>query len=239
MPRHSAHQIRLLVVNVALHSTAPRVTFGRRNVERGICGRPEHRRAAQTAQRRSQRSSARALQHFADRNKTEIAVDHVPTRLRRQRALERVAHDVPVEQIAVIGARIHPGCVRQQHAQGDALLRQAFPLRNPTDKRPVQRKRPVSNRAQRERAGKELRKRRQIEKRVGIDGALKFISSCRSIGSFEDWGAAVFDPRDRPSEDAAARLPEYGVYPFEGASRGQHKRSFRRSTRAWASASRS
>ena len=177
-------------MHAALHASAPRIffrrgnrrTFGERRIERHA--REPHNCAIALPRA----TPADAFDCDAERDEAKVAVDHAFAGPRHKLAAQRKIGDVAIEQHAVVGARVHPRIVREQHAHRDRRMFVVVPLRQKVGAavRRVRRA-PRATRSSATVADEELRERGEIEPRIDID-RLAVFASLRVVaeGAFVD-----------------------------------------------------
>ena len=163
------------------------------------------------ARQRGQRAPSDALEHDADDDESEVAIDHAFTGRRNERGTQRELFDVLVDDRTVIGTGVHAGGVIEQHARRDRAMRRRAPLRNHARERFVQRERAIGDELQEQGRDEELGQRREIETRVDVDRAGTLVGARHAVRALEEHAAAMFDARDGGRELASAGFAENAV----------------------------
>ena len=198
MPGHAAHEKGFLVVDGTADATAPRHPFRRRNGRRVVGPRAIRRRlATERARRRGDRPRERAVlgtrEHDAERDEAEVAVDHALAASRDAFANEREAFDVLVEERPIIGARRHPGDVREEIAYGRRARRRTAPFGDEIAERCVERERATLDRAEGRARDEDLRERGDVERRRDLGRGRVRRAVERAVRALEDERAVAFD----------------------------------------------
>ena len=114
-------------------------------------------------------SAGGSLDRDAKNDEAEIAIDDPLARSCQQLGAEREALDVLIEDRAIIGAGVHAGVMREQHAYRNGGEFAVLPFRKNSPQRLVERKRAVGYQPQSERRNEKLGKRCKVKARIAID----------------------------------------------------------------------